>query len=255
MEKIIKDLASSTWFKSWFDSRHYHQLYQYRDETEARKFIDALLNELTPLYGSSMLDVGCGTGRHSKYLASKGFNVKGFDLALSSIRDAKRHEGDTLHFYQHDMQIPFGQKEFDYIFNFFTSFGYFKHRHENEQVIRNMSVALKPGASLLIDYLNVQYAEQQMEAVEEKEIDGILYHINRWSDASFIYKRIAIHEQHSLKPLEYVEQVARFGVEEFSDMLSKNGLAIRKLYGDYQLNPYDLSKSKRLIILAEKNFD
>src|SRR5262244_16949 len=97
----------SPWFVSWFDSIFYHKLYAYRDETESSGFIDALISRLQPESGAAMLDVGCGAGRHSKYLASKGFQVTGIDLAAGTIREAKRSERSRLHFFQHDMRLPF----------------------------------------------------------------------------------------------------------------------------------------------------
>ena len=43
--------------------------------------VDFLLS-LYPLQpGASILDVGCGTGRHSIELAKRGFNVTGLDLS------------------------------------------------------------------------------------------------------------------------------------------------------------------------------
>src|SRR6478735_1741975 len=115
------------WFKIWFDSPYYHKLYTNRNEAEAANFIDALVAALQPEQNAVMLDVGCGNGRHCRQLASKRFNVTGIDLALASIRMAKEHETEILHFYQHDMRQPFGKNCFDYVFNFFTSFGYFKN--------------------------------------------------------------------------------------------------------------------------------
>src|SRR5215211_5912070 len=108
------------WFKTWFDSVYYHRLYQNRNEKEACLFIDALIDELQPAKGSAMLDLGCGSGRHSKYFASKGYHVTGMDLAFSSIREASKHRHANLDFYQHDMRMPFGSRRFDYVFNFFT---------------------------------------------------------------------------------------------------------------------------------------
>ena len=71
----------SEWFESWFDSPHYHRLYAYRDDTEAARFLDELIARLGLRRGARALDLGCGAGRHSKYLASKGFQVTGMDLA------------------------------------------------------------------------------------------------------------------------------------------------------------------------------
>src|SRR5215470_2336385 len=115
---------NKAWFKHWFDSSFYHQLYANRDENEAAAFINELVNELEPAANARMLDLGCGSGRHSKYLASKGFDVTGIDLAGSSIRQAKRWETEKLRFYRHDMRVTFGREVFDIVFNFFTSFGY-----------------------------------------------------------------------------------------------------------------------------------
>ena len=61
------------WFKSWFDSVYYHKLYGNRDEKEAAGFVDEVIALLQPKQRATMLDVGCGAGRHCKYLASKGF--------------------------------------------------------------------------------------------------------------------------------------------------------------------------------------
>ncbi len=142
------------WFKQWFDSSFYHQLYANRDEKEAAAFIDELINELRPAADSRMLDLGCGSGRHSKYLGSKGFDVTGIDLAASSIRQAKRSETGKLRFYRHDMRIPFGRNAFDIVFNFFTSFGYFDDPSEDLKVVNNIYSALKPGGVLVMDYIN-----------------------------------------------------------------------------------------------------
>jgi 2-polyprenyl-3-methyl-5-hydroxy-6-metoxy-1,4-benzoquinol methylase len=81
-------LMQMTWFKDWFNSPYYHQLYFNRDDKEAAAFIDKLINYLKPVPGSYMLDVACGKGRHSIQLASKGFDVTGIDLSDDSINEA-----------------------------------------------------------------------------------------------------------------------------------------------------------------------
>ncbi|HTE08726.1 MAG TPA: class I SAM-dependent methyltransferase, partial [Flavitalea sp.] len=228
--------ASASWFHSWFDSADYHKLYAKRNTREAEQFIDAILDMLQPAAGSAMLDIGCGTGRHSKYLADRGFQVTGFDLSANSIREARVHESPTLHFYQYDMRKPFGRNKFDFAFNFFTSFGYFHDDRENFRVVQNMSDALKPGGRLLIDYLNVDYTEQHLVPVDDVEIDGIIYHINRWTDHRWIYKRIEIPGQ-GHAPEIHREQVAKFRLEDFQEFCSAAGLEIEDVYGDYELNP------------------
>ena len=240
------------WFRRWFDSAHYHKLYQNHNEQEAADFISELIGWLQPAPGSTILDLGCGAGRHCKQLALKGFEVTGIDLASSSIREAKKWETDSLQFIRQDMRIPFGSNRFDYIFNFFTSFGYFKTDHENNGVIRNISDALKKRGTLVLDYMNVHYVEERLVESEEKEIDGIVYYITRWMDEKFFYKKIVIDERQSGEPFENVEQVARFGLEDFNRMFSQNGLQIQEVFGDHRLSAFELNSSPRLIAVVKK---
>ncbi len=72
-------MPDKSWYKDWFNSDYYHLLYQHRDEDEATRFITKLIEYLKPAAGSTMLDVACGKGRHSKALAEMGYDVTGMD--------------------------------------------------------------------------------------------------------------------------------------------------------------------------------
>jgi SAM-dependent methyltransferase len=244
----------SEWFASWFDSVHYHKLYGYRSDAEAARFLDVLLARLRPRRRARVLDLGCGAGRHAKYLASKNLRVLGMDLAAGSIREAKKSELPGLHFLQHDMRVPFGRDAFDYVFNFFTSFGYFENPDEHLAVVRNMATSLRQGGRLVLDYLNVRYADSGLTSEEVKKIDGVIYRLARWTDARSFFKRIVV-EDGAGKPLEYVERVARFTLPDFERMFACHGLSIEDVHGDYQLNPYDALTSPRLILVATKRGD
>jgi SAM-dependent methyltransferase len=61
-----------------------------------------------------MVDIACGKGRHSKFLAAKGFDVTGIDISTDSIQYAKQFETDNLHFFVHDMRLLFWINYFDY---------------------------------------------------------------------------------------------------------------------------------------------
>lgn len=243
---------TSPWFASWFDSPHYHRLYGYRDQTEAMRFVDALIQRLLPGPDADLLDLGCGAGRHSRHLASKGFHVTGMDLSAGSINEARRSERPGLRFVRHDMREPFGTQAFDYVFNFFTSFGYFDDSSEDLKVVSNMAESLRAGGTLVLDYLNVRHAEARQTPHETKSIDGVTYHIARWSDDRHFFKRIRIVEGFGLDSMEYVEQVAKFGLEDFRAMFSRHDLAIDEVFGDYALNPYDREISPRLMLVARR---
>ncbi|MDQ6761961.1 MAG: class I SAM-dependent methyltransferase, partial [Bacteroidota bacterium] len=155
-------INAKPWFKDWFNSPYYHQLYFKRDESEAAAFINKLIEHLQPAPASLMLDIACGKGRHSRMLAAKGFHVTGIDLSTDSIIEAKKFDAENLEFFVHDMRLPFWINYFDYAFNFFTSFGYFNTRREHDNSIRTIAQSIKPGGIFVIDYLNVHYAEDHL---------------------------------------------------------------------------------------------
>jgi SAM-dependent methyltransferase len=254
--KRTKEMPTTTHTGSlndWFDSIHYQRLYGHRNQTEAASFIDALIRQLDLAMEARLLDVGCGTGRHAKHLASKGFQVTGFDLAAASLRKAREAEQPGLQFFQHDMRRPFGKTKFDYVFNFFTSFGYFDSRAEHLAALRNMADCLTSDGALVLDYMNVYNVEAHLVPREVKEIDKFAYHITRWSDRNHIFKKIRVEPAEFGESYEYVERVAKFTLQHFEQMLEQCGLEISEVYGDYALKPYHMFDSPRLILVARRS--
>ena len=245
-------METHPWFKDWFNSPYYHQLYFNRDEQEAAIFIDALIDHLKPSPGALMLDVACGKGRHAFHLAQKGFDVTGIDLSEDSVKEALLQESDNLHFYMHDMRLPFWINYYDYAFNFFTSFGYFATRREHDSSVRTIAQSLKQGGCFVMDYLNVHYAEDHLVHQYDKEIDGINYFITKWFDETHFYKKITVEDEILQEPLIYQEKVAKFSLGDFTEMFAYQGLQIQEVFGDYNFSKYDVKKSPRLIMIAKK---
>jgi SAM-dependent methyltransferase len=243
---------SQAWFKNWFNSPYYHQLYFKRDEKEAADFIDKLLNYLQPQKKAFMLDVACGKGRHSIQLASSGFDVTGIDLSEDSIREAKEFETERLHFFLHDMRLPFWINYFDYAFNFFTSFGYFNTQREHDNAIRTIAQSLKPEGTFVIDYLNVHYAEDHLVHKSDIEIDGVNYYITKWFDEDHFYKKIMVEDDRLEQPIIHQEKVAKFSLGDFTEMLAYHEMQVQEVFGDYNFNEYHVKKSPRMIIIARK---
>jgi SAM-dependent methyltransferase len=246
-------MEEQPWFKDWFNSPYYHQLYFNRDEKEAAAFIDKLIAHLQPPLHAVMLDVACGKGRHSIHLADKGFDVTGIDISKDSIDEALEHENENLHFYLHDMRLPFRVNYFDYSFNFFTSFGYFKTRREHDNAIRTIAQSIKPGGYFVLDYLNVHYSEDHLVHRFEKEIEGVNYFITKWFDETHFYKKIQVEDETLETPLIFTEKVAKFSLGDFTEMFAYQGLQIQDVFGDYNFGGYDVKKSPRLIIIAKKS--
>ncbi|HLX90888.1 MAG TPA: class I SAM-dependent methyltransferase [Puia sp.] len=243
---------ASNWFLDWFNSPYYHQLYHYRDEREAELFLNNLLIFLKPARDVAMLDVACGRGRHARILASRGFDVVGIDISPAMIAYAKQFEDERLHFYQHDMRLPFWINYFDHAFNFFTSFGYFKTEREHLDALRSIAKATKPNGRFILDFLNVVYAERNIISESEQVIDGVSFHQKRHADIKHLFKYIAIEDHKLHRRFEFVERIAKFSLDDFSRLFHLSGLEIMNVFGSYNLEPFDLDRSTRLIMIAKK---
>jgi SAM-dependent methyltransferase len=240
------------WFEQWFDTPYYHRLYFQRDEKEAEKFIHRLLAHLQPLAGAKMLDVACGRGRHSLTLANNGFDVTGIDISFQSIESAKSFESEHLHFYQHDMRQPFRINYYDYAFNFFTSFGYFRTRREHDAGIRTIAQSIHLDGTMVIDYLNVHYAEDHLIHSTDIEIDDYNFHITKWMDENHFYKKIEVEHDSFSEPHAYTEKVAKFSLGDFTEMLAFQGMQIKEVFGDYNLGSYHIKNTPRMVMIAKK---
>ena len=245
-------METAAWFKNWFSSPYYHLLYFERGHEEAAVFIDKLIDYLKPVPGSLMLDVACGTGRHSIQLAEKGFDVTGIDLSFENINASKKTEKDNLHFFQHDMRLPFWINYFDYAFNFFTSFGYFRTRREHDNAIRTIANSIREGGTFVLDYLNVHYAENHLVHKSEKQIDSINFYITKWFDETHFYKKIVVEDDALDEPVEHTERVAKFSLGDFTEMMAYQDLQVQEVFGDYYFGHYDVINSPRMVIVAKK---
>lgn len=239
----------SAWFVDWFNSPYYHILYKDRDEKEAETFIDKLLDFLKPAPGSKVLDLACGKGRHSLFLNKKGLDVTGVDLSTESIAHASQYENETLTFFVHDMRRVLRVNDFDYVFNLFTSFGYFEKEKDNQDVVLAAATALRKTGTLVIDFMNIEKILHCLKGEEIKTVDEIEFHIRRFTKDKFLVKEIRFTDKG--KDYHFREKVKMVSLEDFKSYFEKAGLTIKHLFGDYHLNIFDPLNSDRLILVGE----
>jgi len=238
------------WYRNWFDSPYYDILYKDRDQEEADMFIHNLVKYLSPSKNVLMLDLACGNGRYSIALNRMDYNVTGIDLSQKKIEAAKQCQNSSLTFAVNDMRMPLEPNKYDYVFNLFTSFGYFDNEEENKIVLTNVYNSLKKGGIFVLDYVNGEKAAKNLMQHEECTVEGVLFSIKRFVKNNLIVKEIKIKDGE--EECSFSEKVSIFSESKLKGYITGCGFEISEIFGNYQLNKFDTANSDRLIIISKK---
>jgi len=241
------------WFKDWFSSEEYLSVYQHRDDEDATKLLELILKLTKLTQQNSILDAACGAGRHSIYLASKGFNVFGFDLSktlLSKAKENAKKRSAENNFVCADLRNIYFRKKFDLIINLFTSFGYFENDEENFKFINTAYSLLNGNGYYVLDYFNKNYLLANLIAKNEKLIDRKIIIEKRKIVNDRIIKEIQI--KNGLEEKRFIESVRLYSKTEIENEFKKIGFTLVSTFGDYDGNKYDEQNSSRLILFFKK---
>lgn len=235
------------WYREWF-GEEYLELYAHRDQGEAERHVDFVESLLAGSRPRAVLDLACGAGRHTAVLRRRGYRTLGVDLSLTLL--ARRPDLPRV---AADMRsLPFAPRTFDWVLNFFTSFGYFESERENFRVLEEVVRVLAPGGAFLIDLLNPEPTIRGLNPRENRQVDGRQVEIQRWYDAARgrINKRILIEAPEG-PPQSYLESVRAYRLEEVATGLAWAGLEVTHRCGSFQGEPYSRD-SERMILVGRK---
>ena len=152
------------------------------DQNPFTQHTEAEVNFLLSLYpivpGSKILDVGCGTGRHSIELAKRGYKVTGVDLSSGMLEVARAKAllaGVNVEWIQADATDFTLDEKFDVGLSLCEGGVGLIERGENAEahdlsIFRNIAACLKPNAPFVLTALNGYSIIRQMK--DEHTHDG-----------------------------------------------------------------------------------
>ncbi len=232
---MTKSRANAAWYEAWFN-KDYLKLYAYRDRKEAQAHVEFVRSKLAMPKGSRVLDLGCGAGRHTLWLAEHGYDVVGIDRSETLIAEAKlaaqRHGLGDLELHIGDMRHLDSYGSFDYILSFFTSFGYFETPEEDATVLKSVAAALRSGGHFVLDFLHPDQVKRNLVLEETRDIDGETVRIERSIREGVAIKRITFPTR------SYEERVRLYTRAEVEAMLGGAGLSVVNVWSDYSGNPW-----------------
>ncbi len=243
----------SEWFKDWFASEDYQNVYSHRNKGDADSLLKLILANISIPQNAVILDSACGSGRHSELLSKLGYNLIAFDLSktlLQIAQNKKVRNNSTINYFCSDIRnIPL-KTSFDMVLNLFTSFGYFKSDEENFAIIDFASKTVNKGGYFVFDYLNPSYVEKNLIRHSEQIIDSKKILEERRIQNGRVEKEIVI-ENDKFKH-RYFESVQLYSFKELLFVFKNFGFHAIKKYGNYNGDLYDENNSERMIIIFQK---
>ena len=147
--------------KQWYEEFFENYALKYENESFTKGTIgecDFIEKEIGYKKDTKILDLGCGTGRHSIELAKRGYPITGIDLSESQLNRAKElAEKDKLiiDFQIQDARSLAFDSEFDLVIMLCEgAFPLMETDEMNYRILQNATEALKVNGKLILTTLN-----------------------------------------------------------------------------------------------------
>src|SRR5690554_2199861 len=145
----------------------------FNDDTFARgaQEVQQLL-ELIEHSPTSVLDLGCGPGRHALPLARSGLQVTAVDTSQTLLDQLDEQRGElAIEIVRADMREFRRPEAFDLIVVMWTSFGYFDREADHARVLDHIRASLKPDGRLVLDLVGLEYLCRNLQPVHLTDYD------------------------------------------------------------------------------------
>jgi len=242
----------TSWYKDWFESELYLQIYSHRDEKDAEQLLKLILANIDLKQNADIFDCPCGNGRYSIQLARLGYNIFSMDLSnnllLNFIKNIKNEELKVRIFRGDILNIPL-KKKFDVILNLFTSFGYFDTDEKNFSFFRQSKYLLKKNGRIVFDYLNPEFVMRNIISEEKQSFGGKEIFIRRRIEDDFVIKEIKFVDSDGSH--NYFEKVKLYSHNSLENHFDKIGFRVENTFGNYSGEVFDNQQSNRIIMILK----
>jgi len=234
-----------------------HEAEQYDDEPfvqATEEEVAFLIEQLNLPKGASILDVGCGTGRHSVALAQHGFAVTGIDLSEDMLKKARaRATASNTHptFLQCDATKYASEPVFDAAIGLCEGAMGLLGRSDDPierdlTVLRNVYAALAPKGQFIVNALNVFRVVLQVGHNEEADTFDVM---SQTTLNTMVFETPE-------GPVEIPCRERMYTPTEFSLMLRAAGFTVEHIWGgtagNWRRGPMSLDEYELMAVARKK---
>jgi SAM-dependent methyltransferase len=230
----LADQIPEDWYAEAFDAASAEMAWTDRTAPE----VDRVENILQTRGDERVLDMACGSGRHSLELRRRGFEVVGTDISPDLIEIARRdatEAGLDVDFVHADLRQLDYEEAFDLVLNLNDgAVGYLESDEENRRTFEIISRALRPGGRNLVQLPNVLYARERLPQrswIPATSMVELVEH--RWNKKAkrMEGRMIAVRFGEVLEDLDGIEFSQRlYSIDELRDLYASVGMELLRVY-------------------------
>ncbi len=160
-------------------AQYYDLLYQDKPYDQEAGYVDSLIRARLGS-ASSLLDLGCGSGRHARGFVQRGYQITGVDQSEQMLQAARDNlNGSDVSFHQGDVRSVRLQKRFDVVVSLFHVMCYVTTNDDLKAGFRTVADHLNPGGLFIFDLWYGPAVLHQAPEVRVKRIDDRQVQITR----------------------------------------------------------------------------
>jgi len=227
-----------------------------------------------------VLDLACGTGRHTISLSKEGYNMVGLDVSLNLLRIAKNRWGQ-IQLVRGDVRfLPFKAGAFSASVSMDTSFGYLPREQDDRRSLRELREAVDYEGLLIVDVFNRERLMRKYKGKWRAEFEWfillillkfnnrlakrVLFQFFKWKEypSFFLLPKRRVNSggdklcdlwmiyDKAKEQIRVFRHTARlYELKRLQVLLEEAGFMVKRVYGDYNGQSFS-SNSERLILVA-----
>lgn len=242
--------------------------------------IDTIIDRLNLKGDESILDMGCGTGRHSIELCQRGYSVTAVDFSTRLIQKARKaakrvHMASKIAFYEEDCRHLRLRRTFDCIICLYDVIGSFRDYKQNRLIVENAYSILIKGGKAVFSVMNMELTSSiakykcivkenprallKLKASSIMQTSGNIFNPDYFllDDSTHLVYRKEQFSSDGLLSAEYLIADFRFTLSEITSLLKDVGF--KNIQASYVgLNQWNVPlsstdpRAKEILIFAEK---
>jgi SAM-dependent methyltransferase len=220
-------------------------------------YIENIIQEFTTKNKISLLDIGCGTGKHARIFGRNDWQILGIDTSPQMIERAKKHETKNLKFYHQSIETANFKNQFNVITALFGVVSYITDNEELNLFFKSIFDNLQTDGIFIFDVwfangvLYLKPENREKRAYFENKV------ITRKATSTHFLDKQLIEvcydfEMEGINQFQEKHLMRYFKLDELKTLLAKNGLEIIRAEGFMKANQAPTKQDWNMTIIAQK---